>query len=118
MKPFIFEFLVISLISLISLSKSNSCKELLGSWKVYKTQLSFGSHSNNDGNIWTFESNGNLKINEVNMKYKLDANCQKIIIGNNSTRYSILRLTSDTLFIRYNVLPHESASIYLKRIQL
>ncbi|MBS7230449.1 hypothetical protein KHA90_05375 [Flavobacterium psychroterrae] len=90
------------------------CNQIYGKWKTYYTQLPYRITPTNNLDIWIFNENGIVTINNKPTSCKLAEDCSKLIISNDLGFFSI-EILGDTLFLNRIISVHESHNIYLKK---
>ena len=94
--------------------KKSLCKEIYGKWETYYIQLPFGIDPIDKSEIWVFEEDGTLTINNEKQTYRLEENCTKLFIGTDPNFFAII-MYKNTLFITKTVLLHESYVLRFKK---
>lgn len=95
-------------------SEKSICTEIYGTWETYYKQLPFQMIANDTPEIWTFNENGVLTIDNKSGNFYLEDNCKKLYIDKNY--YFFVEMNKDSLTIIKQILPHESYVIRLKKI--
>jgi len=114
LKTLIISFGIFFFTNLASSQNNDPCTEIYGKWETYKIEPPFGMPPKNKSEIWQFDKNEIVIIQNNKLKYSLNSDCSKLIIPD-LNNFSILKLTKDTLIIKLRILPHESYSIHFKK---
>jgi hypothetical protein len=77
---------------------SDFCPKIYGKWEACNV---YSKTYPKKKQMWTFDINGTLTVDEDILAYRLEQNCSKLFIGNKSA-YSSVELRNDTLFITDN----------------
>lgn len=94
----------------------NLCEKIYGEWEIYYSQLPFRMNSKDQHEIWKFDKNGTITINNKTTPYKLEKDCSKLIILDDSDNFFSIEILNDSLNLNKIILTHESYNIRLKRL--
>lgn len=95
--------------------QERNCVLLLGTWESYKIQHS-SSIKDNSKVRFTFYEDGYLCSDTDSIKYNVNEDCTKLSLGE-EIKFSIDKLTADTLILELRFLPHEVQVISFKKVK-
>ncbi|TPG44666.1 hypothetical protein [Flavobacterium pectinovorum] len=90
------------------------CDGIDGKWEACNVYSE--TYSKKKNQIWTFDSNGTLTVDENTFTYTLEENCSELLIDNKS-RYSSMEIRKDTLLMRvYNSFLEKPLTLKFKKL--